>query len=97
MSSSWDLDQDSVRVIGILIKAPLTQQAYLQEASPSLARCQHSTLQCVVRASANEGQLTSVDIFIDKLWHCALGRLSSRLSLELTADVSCATLVKGSL
>lgn len=34
---------------------------------------------------------------MDKLRLGALDRLSSRLSRELAADVSCATLVKGSL
>lgn len=34
---------------------------------------------------------------MNKLWHGALYRISSRLSSEFTADVSCATLVKGPL
>lgn len=43
------------------------------------------------------GQLTSINILVDKLWLCALCRICSRLSLEFAADVSSATLVKGSL
>lgn len=45
----------------------------------------------------NEEKLTSVDILIDKLWHGALGRISSGLTCELAADVPRAALVKGSL
>lgn len=54
-------------------------------------------LHYVAEASRGEAELTSVDIFVDKLRLGALGRIGSGLSLELTADVSRATLVKGSL
>lgn len=85
------------RILGNSITALSTEQAYLQEASPSLARCQPVTLQFVAEASGSKAGLTSIDIFMDKLRLGALDRISSRLSLELTADVSRATLVKGSL
>lgn len=79
--------------------ASLTQQAYLQEANPSLARCQPLRFNLIraTQVSREEGQLTSVDIFVNKLWLGALDRICSRLSRELATDVSCATLVKGSL
>lgn len=87
------------RIICISTIALLTQQAYHQEASPSLARCQPSgfTLKFAIKFPRHKGQLTSIDVFVDKLWVGALYRISSRLSLELAADVSRATLVEGSL
>lgn len=87
------------RIICISITALLTQQAYHQEASPSLARCQPSIfiLKFAIKVDRDESRLTSIDVFVDKLWLGALDRISSRLSLELAADVSRATLVEGSL
>lgn len=50
--------------------------------------------QIAIESSKGEVVLTSINILMDKLRHGALGRLSSRLTLELGTDVSRAALVE---